>query len=130
MRQGQTFIALNANARFGVVALVLGAFGLSATIWIEGAVPMHLLWTAVLVFGQLAYGQEAGFEKPLTKLVLIALLFAVLGFVLFTLEGSAQGGLLFAFGGLLSIFFWAVAMLHCPGPARQMGKAGAVMGGV
>jgi len=32
---------MNANARFGVIALLLGALGISTTIWIDGAVPMQ-----------------------------------------------------------------------------------------
>ena len=62
--------------------------------------------------------------------MLVALLFAVIGFVLFSLEGSAKAGLLFGFGTFVAIFFWAVAMLHRPGPAKQVGKAGAVVGGL
>ena len=63
MRNLDRFKDLSANARFGVVALILGALGLSLTIWISGAAPMHLLWCGVLLFGQIAYGQEAGFES-------------------------------------------------------------------
>jgi hypothetical protein len=126
----RTFKQMNANARFGVIALLLGALGISTTIWIDGAVPMQLLSCGALLFGQLAYGQDAGFEKPLTKLVLVALGFAVIGFVMLILDDNAKAGLLFVFATFLSILFWAVAMLHRPGPARATGKVGAVAGGV
>lgn len=122
------FKQMNANARFGVIALLLGALGISTTIWIDGAVPMQLLSSGTLLFGQLAYGQDAGFEKPLTKLVLVALGLAVIGFVMLMLDDNAKAGLLFVFATFLSILFWAVAMLHRPGPARATGKVGAAMG--
>ena len=121
---------MSANARFGLIALLLGALGLSTTIWINGAVPLHLLSLGALVFGQWAYGQEAGFEKPLTKLVLVALGFAVIGFVMLELDDNVKAGLLFVFASFLAILFWALAMLHRPGPARATGKVGAVAGGL
>lgn len=130
MPDRRDFRSLSPNARFGVAGLVLSAIGLSASIWSPGAVPMHLLFFGILVFGQWAYGQEAGLEKPLTKLMLVALSFAALGFVLFKIEASAGGGLLFAFAGAFTILIWAIAMLHRPGPARQAGKVGMVAGGV
>ena len=124
-----TIRQMNANARFGFVALLLGALGLGTTIWIDGAAPMQLLSCGVLLFAQLAYGQEAGFEKPLTKLVLTALGFAVIGFIVLKLDGTAKAGLLFVFASFLAILFWALAMLHRPGPARTTGKLGVMAGG-
>jgi hypothetical protein len=126
----QTVKDMNANARFGVIALVLAALGLCTTIWISGAVPMHLLSMGVLLFGQLAYGQEAGLEKPLTKLVLVALFFSAIGFVMLALDGNPKAGVLFVFASFLSILMWALAMLHRPGPARATGKVGVLAGGL
>ena len=124
-----TIRQMNANARFSFIALLLGALGLGATIWIDGAAPMQLLSCGVLLFAQLAYGQEAGFEKPLTKLVLTALGFAVIGFIVLKLDGTAKAGLLFVFASFLAIVLWALAMLHRPGPARTTGKLGVMAGG-
>lgn len=128
MAQPSSFLDMNANARFGCVALVLAAIGLPLSILVAGAVPMHLLFAGILMFGQWAYGQEAGLEKPLTKLVLVTFGFTIIGFVLLKLDSNAKAGLLFVFGGFLSILMWAIAMLHRPGVGRATGKVGVLAG--
>lgn len=129
MQLCSSFLSLSPNARFGSVALLLGGIGMSITPWIAGAAPMRLLALGVMIFGQLCYAQEAGWEKPLTKLVVVALAFASLGFVLFELNGTPKAALLFAFAGFLTVLSWSLAMLHRPGKARTTGKVGMVAGG-
>lgn len=90
---------------------------------------MRLFALGVLVFGQLCYAQEAGWEKPLTKLVVVALTFASLGFILFELDGTPKAALLFAFAGFVTVLSWSLAMLHRPGKARATGKVGMIAGG-
>lgn len=130
MQLHSTFLSLRPNARFGSVALFLGALGMCITPWIAGAGPMRLLALGVMIFGQLCYAQEAGWEKPLTKLVVVALAFTSLGFVSFELDGTPKASLLFAFAGFLTVLSWSLAMLHRPGKARATGKVGMVAGGV
>ncbi|WP_298859704.1 hypothetical protein [uncultured Sulfitobacter sp.] len=129
MQLYSTFLLLSPNARFGSVALLLGGIGMCLTPWIDGAGPMRLLALSMLVFGQLCYAQEAGWEKPLTKLVVVALIFASLGFILFELDGTPKAALLFAFAGFVTVLSWSLAMLHRPGKARATGKVGMVAGG-
>lgn len=128
MQLNSKLLTLNSNARFGSVALLLGGAGMSIAPWIEGAGPMRLLALGIMIFGQLCYAQEAGMEKPLTKLVLVTLAFASFGFILFELEGSSKAALLFAFAGFLTVVFWSVAMLHRPGKAQVTGKVGMLAG--
>ena len=129
MQLHSIFLLLSPNARFGSVALLLGGMGMCVTPWILGAGPMRLFALGVLVFGQLCYAQEAGWEKPLTKLVVVALTFASLGFILFELDGTPKAALLFAFAGFVTVLSWSLAMLHRPGKARATGKVGMIAGG-
>lgn len=128
MQLRTTFLLLSPNARFGCVALLLGGIGMCVTPWIAGAGPMRLLALGMLVFGQLCYAQEAGWEKPLSKLVVVALTFASLGFILFELDGAPKAAMLFAFAGFMTVLSWSLAMLHRPGKARATGKVGMIAG--
>ena len=129
MQLRTTFLLLSPNERFGCVALLLGGIGRCVTPWIAGAGPMRLLALGMLVFGQLCYAQEAGWEKPLSKLVVVvALAFASLGFILFELDGAPKAAMLFAFAGFMTVLSWSLAMLHRPGKARATGKVGMIAG--
>lgn len=123
-----TFFKLSPNARFGAVALMVGGVLFGGFAWVDGAAPLRIFAMAALLFGQLCYAQEAGYEKPLTKFVLVWLFIAAVGLLMFEALAAPKAALLFAFAGFAAVLVWSIAMLHRPGQARAAGKIGAFAG--
>ena len=118
---------------YASIALLIGGplFAI-LSIFTTGTTPLQILFFGLILFGVFSYAATAGLEKPLIRMLMVAVMFCTYGYLTFKLDADPRSqinaAILYLMALFIGIFLWGGALLHRPGPAKRIGAAGLMFG--